>query len=101
MKILNVALLSTFLLSTSACSVFLGQPNERVADYDDVKLCILLADKTFKYHAEWHWAISDEILKRNLDKSKKCESTYNNRTERLMRKLKATPVSFSESLKLK
>lgn len=45
---------------------FLGQPSERVGDFTDVELCTELADKTFKYHSGWQWAISDEIKKENL-----------------------------------
>ncbi|MCP4323227.1 MAG: hypothetical protein GY787_15555 [Alteromonadales bacterium] len=86
------------LLNLSACSVFLGKPSERVTGFDDFKLCTKLADYTFKYNAEWSWALTDEIKKRKLDRSERCNSTYTNRTNRIMRKTKAIPVSFSDAV---
>ncbi|MDB2386535.1 hypothetical protein N9W21_04240 [Shewanella sp.] len=88
-------------INLSACTVFLGQPSERVGDFTDVELCTELADKTFKYHSGWQWAISDEIKKRKLDSSQRCEATYNARNSRLMRKIKATPITFSNALNYK
>jgi len=88
-----------FLIATlSGCTVFLGQPSERVGGFEDVELCTELADKTFKYHASWQWAISDEIKKRELDSSARCESIYDARVSRLMRKLTATPLPFNEAI---
>lgn len=100
MKYCKLMALAFFVGNLSACTVFLGEPAERVSDFTDVDLCIQLADKTFKFHPQWHWAITDEIKKRKLDESKRCETTYNNRTERLLRKLKVKPISFKEALEL-
>ncbi len=86
------------LLNLSACSIFLGKPSERVTTFDDFELCSKLADYTFKYNAEWAWALSDEIKKRELDRSERCNSTYTNRTHRIMRKTKAMPVGFNDAI---
>lgn len=88
------------MVSLSACTVFLGQPSERVTKFTDVELCTQLADKTFKYHAGWQWALADEIKKRNLDTSKRCEDIYDNRNVRLIRNIKAEPISFSKALNI-
>ncbi|ACJ27873.1 hypothetical protein swp_1073 [Shewanella piezotolerans WP3] len=86
------------LLGLSACTVFLGDPDERVAKFKDFELCTELADKTFKYHPEWAWAITDEIKKRELDSSAECQTVYSNRIDRLTRKLKTKPLNFEEAL---
>ncbi|MCG9711971.1 hypothetical protein L1D29_03970 [Shewanella insulae] len=98
MKSERVLVVLCFSLGLSACTVFLGQPSERVTKFGDAELCTELANKTFKYHADWQWAISDEIKQRGLDKSERCISTYDSRMSRLMRKIKATPIQFSEAL---
>ncbi|NMH63649.1 hypothetical protein [Shewanella salipaludis] len=98
MKKYKLMLGSALLMGLSACTVFLGEPEERVAKFSDLELCTELADKTYKYHAEWQWAISDEIKKRALDSSDRCMSSYDTRMTRLMRKIKASPISFSEAL---
>jgi hypothetical protein len=98
MKKFKLVLNFCLIAALSGCTVFLGQPSERVGDFGDVELCTELADKTFKYHASWQWAISDEIKTRELDSSARCESIYNSRMSRLMRKLKATPVPFDEAI---
>jgi len=87
--------------SLSGCTLFLGEPNERVGKFSDVELCTELANKTFKYHASWQWAISDEIRKRDLDSSQRCISTYDERMSRLMRKIKATPLPFADAMNFK
>ncbi|CED60545.1 Putative uncharacterized protein [Moritella viscosa] len=94
-------LLCSSVMGLSACTVFLGEPDERVGGFSDIELCTELANKTFKYHAGWQWAIADEIKKRSLDTSERCIASYDSRNVRLMRKIKATPVSFSEALNLK
>lgn len=43
-------ILGLCLFSASGCTVFLGQPSERVGKFDDRELCSELADKTYKYH---------------------------------------------------
>ncbi|QQX79332.1 hypothetical protein JK628_17580 [Shewanella sp. KX20019] len=95
MKIIAIAPL---LISLSACTVFLGSPDERVGKFKDFELCTELADKTFKYHSEWAWAITDEIKKRELDKSAECKTAYTNRIDRITRKLKTKPLNFEEAL---
>jgi hypothetical protein len=85
-------------LNLLACTVFLGTPKERTLRFSDVELCTLLADKTFKFHSEWLWAISDEIKKRELDQSIQCEDTYKRRMGRFMQKIKAKPLTFKEAL---
>lgn len=94
-------IVSISLISLSGCTAFLGEPSTRVSQFSDVELCTELADKTFKYHAEWSWAISDEIKKRNLVKSERCSAVYNARVARLTAKIQATPISFSEALSRK
>lgn len=99
MKYMRKIMLSVFIINLSACTVFIGSPVERVARFDDSELCSELADKTFKYHAEWSWAISDEIKKRELDTSERCKAVYTRRVTRITRKLNAVPVSFEGALK--
>ncbi|MEC4728434.1 hypothetical protein HWQ46_23175, partial [Shewanella sp. D64] len=50
-------ILGLCLFSASGCTVFLGQPSEHVGKFDDWELCSELADKTYKYHPSWSWAI--------------------------------------------
>ena len=101
MKKYTLILCSSLVFGISACTVFLGEPNERVGKFNEFDLCTELANKTFKYHAAWQWAISDEIKTRNLESPERCMSIYDNRMSRLMRKFKATPTSFSEALNYK
>lgn len=86
------------LIGLSACSIFLGEPSERVVKFDDFELCTKLADKTFNYNAEWAWAISDEIKKRQLDKVERCQDAYTNRMKAIMTNIKATPVNFTDAI---
>jgi hypothetical protein len=101
MKKYKVTLSFCLIAGLSGCTVFLGEPSERVGKFSDVELCAELANKTFKYHASWQWAISDEIKRRDLNSSERCISTYDVRMSRLMRKIKATPLSFSEAINYK
>lgn len=97
MKYLAIVIIP-LLVSLSACTVFLGSPNERVTDFSDFELCTQLADKTFKYHPEWAWAITDEVKKRELGSSAECKTVYSNRIKRITRNLKIIPLSFEEAL---
>lgn len=101
MKYMKKIILMIFIVNLSACTVFIGSPVERVVRFDDSELCSELADKTFKYHAAWSWAISDEIKKRELDKTDRCKAVYTSRITRIMRKLNAVPVSFEDALNIK
>ena len=98
MKFLKVLSLALAIVNLSACTFFLGSPSVRAAKFDDWELCHELADKTFKYHAAWAWAISEEIKKRELDKSERCKTIYKNRMNRFMRKVNSKPVSFEDAL---
>lgn len=97
MKILsNSIILSTLLLSS--CTVFLGEPPERVQKFSEWELCTELANKTFKYHPEWHWAITEEIKIRKLDTSNMCLSAYDSRMNRFALKRKIKHISFQDAL---
>ncbi|WP_261858131.1 hypothetical protein [Photobacterium sanguinicancri] len=94
----KVLLLTGLITTLSGCTVFLGEPEARVIKFSDSELCSELADKTYKFHPEWSWAISSEIKQRGLDSSKRCSGTYNSRMSRLMRKVRAEPISFTDAL---
>ncbi len=96
---LKKVLLCSSLLSLSACTVFLGSPEKRVKKFNNSELCTQLANKTFKFHAEWSWAISDEIKLRKLDSSERCKAAYNVRMDRFVAKRKVIPLSFEQALK--
>ncbi|MCJ8268157.1 MAG: hypothetical protein MJK04_02030 [Psychrosphaera sp.] len=101
MKYLKKIVLIAVLINVTGCTVFLGEPDQRVTGFNNVELCTELADKTFKYHAAWSWAISDEVKKRGFDKGDKgdrCKSIYETRMQRIMRKVHAQPVSFEDAL---
>ena len=94
----KVILLAGLITTLSGCTVFLGEPEARVVKFSDSELCSELADKTYKYHPEWSWAISSEIKQRSLDSSQRCSGIYNSRMSRLMRKVRAEPISFDNAL---
>ncbi len=87
------------LLSLSACTVFLGAPEDRVKKFNNSELCTQLAKKTYKFHAAWSWAISDEIRHRELDKSERCKAAYDLSMNRFVAKRKVIPLSFEQALK--
>ena len=93
----KLALILTPLL-ISSCTVFLGAPKERVDKFEDWELCTELANKTFKYHSQWHWAITNEIKSRELNNSAMCRSAYDARMGRFSAKRKIVPISFQDAL---
>ena len=97
MNVIKICIILSVLFA-SGCTVFLGEPSKRVQRFSDWKLCTELADKTFKYHSEWHWAITAEIKKRHLNESQKCKATFTSRMNRFVVKRKIKPVSFEDAL---
>ncbi|GAB2900739.1 hypothetical protein GCM10027180_33470 [Microbulbifer echini] len=97
MRALKISVISVSILF-SGCTLFLGEPDRRVERFSDWELCTELADKTFKYHSEWHWAIANEIKGRDLESSDRCKSTYSARMNRFMAKSKTKPMSFDDAL---
>jgi len=85
-------------LSVSSCTVFLGEPSERVGKLSDWELCTELANKTFKYHAQWHWAITNDIKSRELNTSEMCRSAYDARMNRFLSKRKIIHIPFKDAL---
>lgn len=98
MKFFSTRVLAALLLGTglSACTVFLGEANERAARFDDWELCSKLAKHTLKSKTEWTWALADEIKKRGLDQSPKCRSAYDSTMK--SSRLNVVPPTFEEAL---
>ncbi|WP_394400605.1 hypothetical protein [Roseateles sp. LKC17W] len=92
-RVLAALLLGTGL---SACTVFLGETDERAAKFDDWELCSKLAKHTLKSKTEWTWALADEIKKRKLDQSPKCRSAYDSAVKSM--RLNVVPPTFEEAL---
>lgn len=97
MRILKILVISGSILFTG-CTVFLGEPDTRVKRFGDWELCTKLADKTFKYHSQWHWAIANEIKARDLGASQRCKSTYTARMNRFTARSVIKSVSFEDAL---
>ncbi len=92
----TVLILVPFFLSS--CTVFLGEPKERVNKFNDWELCTELANKTFKYHPQWHWAITSEIKSRQLNNADICRSAYDARMGRFSAKRRIIAIPFQDAL---
>ena len=100
MKLLTVTITSLILaLLVTGCAKRLPI-EERIASWDDWRLCHHLAQYVFGGNSQWLWHVSEEISKRDLKNNKQCKTVYDSRLNALLRSQNKSDISitFGEAL---